>query len=67
MNESWVKVYASHDFYKSELVKQFLVDNEIEAVVLDKQGYPYQLGETEVYVSNESAEKASGLIAQNDL
>lgn len=67
MNDSWVKVYTSKDFYKSELVKQFLFDNGLEAVVLNKQGYPYQIGEVEVYVQSDSSKKAFELIAENDL
>lgn len=68
MNDSWVKVYFSRDLYRSELVKQFLVDNEIDAVLLNKQGYPYNtLGDAEVYVSLQQSQKALELITKNEL
>ena len=67
MNDSWIKVYTSSDFFKSELVRQFLVDNDIEAVILDKKGYPYLIGEVEVFVQPEHSKNASELIAQNNL
>jgi hypothetical protein len=67
MNDSWIKVYTSTDFFKSELVRQFLVDNEIEAVILDKKGYPYNIGPVEVYVQPEVSDRALELITQNDL
>ncbi|MBC8051563.1 MAG: hypothetical protein H7Y13_00705 [Sphingobacteriaceae bacterium] len=67
MNDSWVKIYTSKDFFKSEMVRQFLVDNNIEAVILNKQGYPYNIGEIEVYVQPLFSLQAIELIAQNDL
>ena len=67
MNEDWNKVYTSSDFFKSELVRQFLVEHEIEAVILNKQGYPYQIGEVEVYVNPAVFQEAVELIGKNDL
>ncbi|WP_207429564.1 putative signal transducing protein [Pedobacter sp. SYSU D00535] len=68
MNTEWIKVYSSNDFYKSELVRQVLVDHEIEAVLLDKQGYPYKVfGYVEVHVSPANAEKALEIINTNEL
>jgi hypothetical protein len=67
MNDNWKKVFTSSDFFKSEMVRQFLVDNNIEAVILNKQGYPYQIGEVEVYVQEDLLDKAAELIAQNEL
>jgi hypothetical protein len=67
MNDNWKKVFTSSDFFKSEMVRQFLVDNNIEAVILNKQGYPYQIGEVEVYVQDDLLDKAAELIAQNEL
>ncbi|MFD2161697.1 DUF2007 domain-containing protein [Paradesertivirga mongoliensis] len=67
MNDNWVKVFTSTDFFKSEMVKQFLVENNIDAVVLNKQGYPYNIGEVEVYVQPKYSTHALELIQQNDL
>lgn len=67
MNEDWVKVFTSSDTFKSEMVKQFLVESGVEAVILDKQGYPYIIGETEVYVSPTVAQQAIDLISQSGL
>ena len=67
MNDNWVKIYTSTDFFKSELVRQFLIDNDIDAVILDKKGYPYNIGPVEVYVQPEVSNQALELISQNDL
>lgn len=65
MDDSWVKVYTSSDFFKSEMVRQFLIENDIEAVILNKQGYPYNIGEIEVYVQPAIAPKAKELITES--
>lgn len=67
MSEDWIKIYTSHDFYKSELVRQVLIDNEIEAVLLDKQGFPYKIGEIEVFIHKTNFQKAIELIIKNEL
>jgi hypothetical protein len=67
MEEDWIKIYTSHDFFKSELVKQVLVDHEIEAVIMDKQGFPYRIGDVEVYISNSNFQKALEIIIKNEL
>ncbi|HEY0055569.1 MAG TPA: DUF2007 domain-containing protein [Pedobacter sp.] len=67
MNDSWVKIFTSSDFFKSEMVRQVLIDNEIEAVILNKQGYPYNIGQVEVYVPPDHFQPALELIVKNDL
>lgn len=67
MEAGWVKVYTSTDFFKSELVKQVLIDHEIDAILINKQGFPYHIGEAEVYIHESNAQKAMGIIAENEL
>jgi hypothetical protein len=67
MNEDWNKVYASKDFFKSELVRQHLIENGIEAVILNKQGYPYQIGDVEVYVKPAVFQQAIDFIVESGL
>ena len=67
MEQDWVKIYTSHDFFKSEIVRQILIDNEMEAVIIDKQGFPYQLGEVEVYIHQDHFQQAIELIVKQEL
>ena len=67
MEQDWVKIYTSHDFFKSEIVRQILIDNEMEAVIIDKQGFPYQLGEVEVYIHQNHFQQAIELIVKQEL
>ena len=67
MEQNWIKIYTSHDFFKSEIVRQILIDNEIEAVIIDKQGFPYQFGEVEVYIHQDNFQQAIELIVKQEL
>lgn len=67
MNKDWVKVYTSGDFFKSEIVKQVLVENDVPAVIIDKSGFPYRLGEVEVYIPETSFQKAIEIIISAEL
>jgi len=67
METGWVKIYTSADFFKSELVRQVLIDHEIEAIIINKQGFPYRIGEVEVYIHEDDFQKALEIIVKNEL
>ncbi len=67
MESGWIKIYTSADFFKSELVRQVLIDNEIEAIIMNKQGFPYRLGEVEVYIHEDNFQRALEIIIKNEL
>ena len=67
MEAGWVKIYTSPDFFKSEIVKQVLIDQEIETIIINKQGFPYRIGEVEVYIHEDDFQKALEIIVKNEL
>jgi len=67
MEAGWVKIYTSADFFKSELVRQVLIDQEMEAIIINKQGFPYRIGEVEVYIHEDDFQKALEIIVKNEL
>lgn len=67
MESNWVKIYTSNNFHKAELVRHVLIDHEIEAVLMNKQGFPYQLGEVEVYIHQQDFDQAIEIIIKNEL
>lgn len=67
MEAGWVKIYTSSDFFKSEIVKQVLIDHEIETIIINKQGFPYRIGEVEVYIHEDDFQKAHEIIVKNEL
>jgi hypothetical protein len=67
MEAGWVKIYTSADFFKSEIVKQVLIDHEIDTIIINKQGFPYRIGEVEVYIHENDFQKALETIVKNEL
>ncbi|ADY53478.1 hypothetical protein Pedsa_2939 [Pseudopedobacter saltans DSM 12145] len=67
MSNTWVKIYTSQQFIKSEIVRQVLVDYEIDAVLMNKQDSSYKFGNVEVYVHPDNFDKAVEIIIQNEL
>lgn len=67
MDKDWVKIYTSTDFYKAEIVRQVLIDHDIEAVLMNKQDTSYKFGELHINVPKQHFQQALEIILQNDL
>lgn len=64
----WVKVFASSQVHLAEIIHGMLLDNDIAAVLVNKQASAYQMfGDVEVYVPDTAALKAYYLINENQL
>ncbi|MBO9152967.1 putative signal transducing protein [Chitinophaga sp. GCM10012297] len=66
MEKDWVKVFASNVSFESEIIKGMLIENEIEAVIVNRQDSSFVTmlpGMDEVYVHNSNEAKAKELIA----
>lgn len=51
---------------EAEIIKQMLLENEVHAVLMNKQISPYNIGAVELYVHEQQAETALQLMADND-
>ncbi len=67
MEKDWIKIFTSSDFYRAEIVKQVLIENAIDAVLLNKQLSGYNIGAVEVYIHQEDFSKAVEIMALNQL
>lgn len=67
MEKDWIKIFTSSDFYRSEIVKQVLIEHDIDAVLLNKQVSGYNIGSVEVYIHQEDFSKAVEIMALNQL
>jgi len=66
MNKDWVKIYSTGEGYKAELLKGLLFENNIEAVIINKQDSSYLFGELELYVNSKDIVKAKHVISTLD-
>lgn len=66
MDQSWTIVYSSFDLSELEIIRSFLLDNEIDAIVLNKQDSMYvnlnSISPVELFVKNDDVIKAKHLI-----
>ncbi|OHX66877.1 putative signal transducing protein [Flammeovirga pacifica] len=63
---NWVKIFASDQIYKAEIVKSVLEERGIVAVILDKRDSSYNdFGLREVMVDESRKEEAETIIKQD--
>ncbi len=68
MEKKWTKIYSTGKLYQAELLKGLLEENDIEAVIINKQDSAYLFGEMELYVDADDVMKATRMInTQNEL
>ncbi len=65
MEKDWVNIFTTKQAYLSEMIKDVLADNNIQAVIMNKQDSAYiTIGDIEVYVKAENVIKAKFLITK---
>ncbi len=67
MDKNWIKIYSTGVNYKAELLKGLLIENEIEAIIINKKDSIYLFGELELYVHIDDVIKAKHILtSQNE-
>lgn len=68
MNQKkWSILKTSNQVFELEMMKGFLLENGIDAVVMNKQDSSYQVfGEVELLVKKEDVQRAEKLLNQSD-
>lgn len=64
MEKNWNKIYATQNFFTAEMIRQMLIDNDIPAVILNKQDSSYRFGLIEVFVHQQNEIAAKALIEE---
>ena len=68
MEANWVKIFTSFNFYRSEIVKQVLVEHQIDAVLLNRQDSSHRaFGNIEVYVHKQDFSDAIEIMVLNEI
>ncbi|MFZ4261470.1 putative signal transducing protein [Sphingobacterium sp. HJSM2_6] len=62
MNSNWIKAATFKDAVRAEIIKQMLIENNVPAVVLNKQDSSYFFGNIELYVDQEHELEAIALM-----
>ena len=64
MEPGWVKINTYSIVVEAEIVRQMLIENDIPAVVVNKQDVYIRFGNVELYVQQENEAAALQLIDQ---
>lgn len=68
MENNWIKVYTTENPYTAEIIKQALIENEIPAVVMNKQDSSYKsFGVLTILVHPDNFDQALAYILENNL
>ncbi|MBC8489663.1 MAG: DUF2007 domain-containing protein [Bacteroidetes bacterium] len=66
MDKNWVKIFSTSESYKAEILKGLLLENSIEAVIINKKDSAYLFGELELYVRVDNLLKAKRIITTHN-
>ncbi len=66
-DKDWVKVFETGKEYEIEMVKDMLLEDLIESVVMNKKDSAYLFGYFELYVTRENIMRARTLIEGAEL
>ena len=68
MENNWIKVFTTENAYTAEIIKQALIENDIPAVVLNKQDSSYKsFGLLTVWVHPDNVEQTMAYLSENNL
>ena len=68
MEKNWVKIFTSTNYYQAEIVKQVLTENQIDAVLLNKQDSSHRtFGNIEVYIHQADFSQAIEIMVLNQI
>jgi hypothetical protein len=69
MEKDWVKIFSSDRPFEAEIVKGMLLDNGIDAILLNRQSSSYTFlipGQAELYVHQTQEETAKSLVQHHN-
>ncbi len=62
MKDKWIKIYADTLLYKVKIVQAILEEQEIKAVIINKQDYAYGFGDIELWTKQENTVRAIKIV-----
>ena len=62
MSTDQVRIYSIGNQYQAELIRQMLVNHNIQAFIVNKQDLAYKFGDIELYVHRDHVIRAKMLI-----
>jgi hypothetical protein len=68
MEKNWVRIFKTFNYYQAEIVKQVLIENQIDTVLLNKQDSSHRtFGDIEVYIHQQDFSNAIEIMILNQI
>lgn len=68
MEKNWIKIFSSNNYYQAEIIKQMLIENQIDTVLLNKQDSSHRtFGHIEVYIHQQDFSDAIEAMILNQI
>lgn len=64
MSSDWEVVYSSSDVFRAEIIKNMLLSNNIDAILMNQKDSSYHFGVAEVYTKKDDIVKAKKIISE---
>jgi len=65
MDGKWVTIFSTTNLYDAEMKKGLLIENEVEAVIMNKKDSSYLMGEAEILVRIDDIIRAKYIINES--
>ena len=68
MEKNWVRIFKTFNYYQAEIVKQVLIENQLDSVLLNKQDSSHRtFGDIEVYIHQQDFSNAIEIMILNQI
>ncbi|QKJ32169.1 DUF2007 domain-containing protein [Mucilaginibacter mali] len=68
MEKNWIKLFTSTNFYQAEILKQAMVENGIDAVLMNQMDSSHRtFGHIDVYIHKDNFGQAIEIMVLNEI
>jgi hypothetical protein len=64
MDDDWSVVFSTQDIFKAEIIKNTLLTNNINAVLMNQKDSSYLFGTVKIYTKKKDIKKAQKIISE---
>ena len=64
MDDDWSVVFSTQDIFKAEVIKNILLANNINAILMNQKDSSYLFGTVKIYTRKEDIKKAQKIISE---
>ena len=64
MDDDWSVVFSTQDIFKAEIIKNILLTNNINAILMNQKDSSYLFGTVKIYTRKEDIKKAQKIISE---